>query len=71
MKKRSEPIYYEIRDDDGVVIETLKKEYSTMSKKPGIGAAAFEKWKRSWYPRDSIVVNGKKLPIPKYYDRLL
>lgn len=71
MKKRSEPIYYEVRDDDGVVVETLKKEYSTMSKKPGIGALAFQKWRRSWYPKDHLFVNGKRVPIPKYYDRLL
>lgn len=46
-------------------------EYSTMSRRPAIGRAWFEKWWLDVYPSDFIVINGKKMSPPKYYDILL
>jgi hypothetical protein len=49
----------------------LKPEYTTMSRRPGIGKDWFDKFKTDVYPSDFITVNGKKVTPPKYYDKLL
>jgi hypothetical protein len=49
----------------------LKPEYTTMSRRPGIGKEWFDKFKTDVYPSDFITVNGKKCTVPKYYDKLL
>jgi len=49
----------------------LQPEYINMSLKPGIGATFYEKFKTDLYPADFAVVKGKKIPVPKYYDRQL
>lgn len=45
-----------------------KPEYSTQSRRPGIGQPWLAKWKKDIYPHDYVVMNGKKLKPPKYYD---
>lgn len=47
-----------------------KPEYTTMSRRPGIGSKWFEKYASDVYPDDFVVVNGKTIRPPKYYDRL-
>lgn len=49
----------------------LLPEYINMSLRPGIGADYYEDFKNDLYPSDYAVVKGKKLPVPKYYDRKL
>jgi hypothetical protein len=44
-------------------------EYTTMSRRPGIGKAWFDKYKDDVYPTGAIVINGKEIKPPKYYDR--
>lgn len=45
-------------------------EYTTMSRRPGIARDWYEKYKNTdVFPRDFIVLNGKKLKVPKYYNR--
>lgn len=51
-------------------ITKLKPEYTTMSRRPGIGRAWFEKYSKDVYPHDFVVANEKKLKPPKYYDGL-
>jgi len=48
-----------------------KPEYTTMSRRPGIGKTWFEKFKADIYPHDYVVINGKKVGVPKFYDQLL
>lgn len=48
-----------------------RPEYVTMSRRPGIGKAWFDQFKGDCYPHDFIVINGKKIGLPKYYDSLL
>jgi len=43
-------------------------EYTTMSRRPGIGRDWYEKYKSDCYPSDFVIVNGKKMRPPKYYD---
>jgi hypothetical protein len=60
-------------DEHGVVIREvdLKPEYITMSRRPGIGARWYKNFKSDVYPCDSVVVNGKKVNPPKFYDKQL
>lgn len=46
-------------------------EFSTQSRRPGIGAKHFDNYRSDLYPSDYIVLNGKKAGVPRYYDRLL
>lgn len=62
--------WYERVDTETGEVINLQKEYVTMSRRPGIAARWFEKFKDDCYPSDFIVVNGAKMKPPKYYDRL-
>lgn len=62
--------HYKRIDEHGEVY-WLKPEFNHMSLKPGIGANWFEKYKSQIYPRDYIIVDGRKLKPPKYYDQLI
>lgn len=48
----------------------VEPEKARMSRRPGIASSWFEKYKDDVFPRDYIVVNGKKVRPPKYYDEL-
>lgn len=48
-----------------------KPEYITMSRRPGIAADFLKKWKDDIYPHDYVIVNGKKVGVPKFYDNQL
>lgn len=61
--------YYTAYTADGIIY-TLQPEYSTKSNRPGIGRFFFEKYYKEMYVTDSCVVNGKEVPVPKYYDTL-
>lgn len=45
-----------------------KPEYVTMSRRPGIGKAWFDMYRSDVYPADEIVIRGKVMSPPKYYD---
>lgn len=46
-------------------------EYTTMSRRPGIGRGWLEKYRDDVYPQDFVVVRGSKMRPPKYYDRIM
>lgn len=46
-----------------------KPEYTTMSRRPGIGRDWFEFYKGDVFPSDQVVLRGKIMRPPKYYDR--
>lgn len=46
-------------------------EYSTMSRRPGIGSPWLAKWRRDIYPNDFCIMNGRKVRVPKAYDQLM
>lgn len=50
---------------------TIEPEYSTMSRRPGIGSAWFDQFKEEIYPDDFIIVRGRKMKPPKYYEQFL
>lgn len=43
-------------------------EYTSMSKRPGIGAFWFEKFNSEVYPLDRVVVRAREMRPPKFYD---
>lgn len=59
---------YYVRFDSG---ECLKPEYTTMSRKPGIGRAWLDEYINDVYPQDFVIMNGRKLRPPRYYDGVL
>ena len=48
---------------------TVAPEYSTMSRRPGIGIGWFKKFHTDCYPSDFVTHKGAKHPIPRAYDR--
>lgn len=45
-------------------------EYITMSRRPGIGRPWLERFSADVYPSDHVVLRGKQLRPPKYYDNI-
>lgn len=46
------------------------REYTTMSRRPGIGKHWYDKYASDVYPHDFLYVRGKRMRPPKYYDSL-
>ena len=59
--------HYERVDEDGVVTQ-LQPEYTTMSRRPGIGKPWLEKFQSDVYPDDFVVLNQAKMRPPRFYD---
>ncbi|WNK14641.1 MAG: replication initiator protein [Microvirus sp.] len=55
---------------DGEIIKR-KPEYAAMSLKPGIGAKWLKKYATDVYPHDYVIIEGKKIQPPKYYDKIM
>lgn len=47
-----------------------KQEYTTMSRKPGIGADFYKQRKSEIYSNDSVICREREMRPPKYYDYL-
>ena len=60
--------HYGYNPDTG---ELIKPEYTTMSRRPGIGSTWLQKYASDIYPRDSVVVRGVAMKPPKYYDNVI
>lgn len=63
--------HYERIDPETGEVSHLLPEYTTMSLKPAIAKGWYEKFKSDAYPSDFLVLRGRKMKPPKYYDRLL
>lgn len=46
---------------------TVRDELASMSRRPGIGHGWWEKYRTDAFPDDFIVLEGKKVPVPRYY----
>lgn len=46
-------------------------EYVTMSRRPGLGTGWALKYKDDLYPSDFVIVRGRRMKPPKFYDNLL
>lgn len=45
-------------------------EYTTMSRRPGIGAEWFKQFGKEVYPADSVIMRGREMKPPRFYDDL-
>jgi len=63
--------YNTINYQTGEILAERKPEYVTMSRRPGIGKPWYEKFKTDIYPDDFVVIRGKKMSVPKVYDKYL
>ena len=66
--KNADKHYQEIDPDTGE-ITNRKPEFTKMSLKPGIGYEWYKQYTSDVYPNDYVVVRGKKVKPPKYYDK--
>jgi hypothetical protein len=62
--------YERYNDFTGEITEVLP-EYSTMSRRPGIGHNWISKYKLDCYPKDFTTIRGMRMKPPKYYDKYL
>ncbi|AXH77116.1 MAG: replication initiator protein [Microviridae sp.] len=61
-----------LRHDEHGVAYWLEPEFCCMSRRPGIGADWYRKYYNSDVKvRDSCIVDGRELSVPRYYDKLL
>lgn len=50
---------------------SVRPEYITMSRNPGIGSKWFDRWHTDVYPSDEVVYEGRKFRPPRFYDSKL
>lgn len=62
--------YERYNDFTGEIIEVLP-EYSTMSRRPGIGINWIDRFTRDVYPKDYTTIKGIRMRPPRAYDRYL
>lgn len=63
--------HYDRVDESTGEVVSVKPEYVTMSRRPGIARAWFDKFQTDVYPHDySVVRGGVKMPPPRYFDGL-
>lgn len=62
--------HYLIENPDGTTTRQ-NPEFQRQSNRPGIGHDWIEQHWKETFARDFVIVNGKKLPVPKYYDTWL
>lgn len=61
--------HYTVCDLETGELTQIQPEYTTMSRRPGIGAKWLEIYRTDVYPDDFVVIKGTKMKPPKYYDR--
>lgn len=61
----------QITDVDTGELYVRPNEYARMSNRPGIGFSWFQRYFSDVFPRDYVVWDGVKRPVPRYYKRLL
>jgi hypothetical protein len=61
--------HYTETDQETGEITKRKPEFNKMSLKPGIGYEWYKKYTSDVYPHDYVVIRGKKVKPPKYYDK--
>lgn len=60
--------YNNIDTETGEVLSERIPEYVTMSRRPGVGKEWFDRFFTDVYPHDRVILNGKTMKPPKYYN---
>ena len=60
--------YETVSPDTGEIFQLLP-EFTTMSRRPGIGKKWLDTYKTDIYDHDFVVINNKKMRAPRYYDQ--
>ena len=61
--------YQKVDPETGEVFQ-IEPEYTTMSRRPGIGKGWYDRYKKEVQTHDSIIVRGVPTLPPRYYDAL-
>ncbi len=61
--------HYERVDVDSGELFDLEPEYASMSRRPGIGAEWIAKYGEETYRDDTVVMRGREMRPPKFYDQ--
>lgn len=61
--------YKRVNIKTGEVIQ-IQQEFTTMSRRPGIGKEWLQKYHKDVYPKDFTTYKGKKFRPPRYYDNI-
>lgn len=61
---------YEWTDENGEIHQRTP-EFALMSRRPAIGRKWIERYASDVLPDDFVVMDGKKLPVPRYYNKRL
>lgn len=61
--------HYQHVTHDGEILQ-LQPEYTTMSRRPGIGKDWFDKYQTDVFPNDSVIIKGREQKPPRYYANL-
>lgn len=61
--------HYQVITEDGEIFNR-QEEYTNMSRRPGIGKDWFEHYTTDVFEHDSVIINGKEVKPPRYYDNL-
>lgn len=67
---KADEYYLRVHPDHGFICR-VKPEFTLMSRRPGIGAPWLERYKSDVYPSDFVVVDGRKMNPPRFYDQKL
>ena len=59
--------YARVDPETGEVVQ-IEPEYSTMSRRPGIGLCWLEKYGEETYRDDTVISRGRPMKPPRYYD---
>lgn len=62
--------HYTVVDPTTGEINILQPEYTTMSRRPGIGSAWYRQFKSDVYPSDEVIIRGRRMKPPKAYDKM-
>jgi len=66
-KVNGEKAFFHYISPDGVMLEP---EYCTMSRRPGIGREWYDEFSGDVFPSDEVIMRGKVLKPPRYYQKL-
>jgi len=69
VKGKAAPAHYSFQTKTGS--HQRAREFVCASNRPGLGYSWFVKYRADIFPRDELIHNGKRLPVPGYYFKLL